>query len=83
MFGFGKSSKQAKRKIPTLQSSSFQWRKSYHWLWALIPVLMMGSYLTQMDQLLPIRTIQLSPVSVDSRIRNASRGCLKLIPCPG
>ena len=60
MFGFRKASKQAKRKMPTLQSSSFQWRKSYNWLWTLVPVLMLGIYLTQMDQLLPIRTILLS-----------------------
>ena len=57
---FGKSSTQAKRKTQSTKSGSFQWKKSYNWGFALIPFLMLGIYLAQMERVLPIRTIQLS-----------------------
>jgi cell division protein FtsQ len=56
----GKRSKQAKRQSPPTQSSSLQWRKSYTWVFLLLPILLGGAYLDQAEQLLPIRTIQLS-----------------------
>ena len=54
------SGKQAKRQSPPTRSSSLQWRKSYNWVFLLLPVLLGGAYLDQAGQLLPIRTIQLS-----------------------
>ena len=57
---FNKSSKQAKRKTPSTKARSFHWQKSYNWGFALIPFLVVGIYLAQLEQLLPIRTIQLS-----------------------
>ena len=60
MFKFGKQSKQAKRKQPAVQPGSFQWRKSYNWIFLLLPILLGGFYLERAEQLLPIRTIKLS-----------------------
>jgi cell division septal protein FtsQ len=56
----GKQGKQAKRKQPAAQPASFQWRKSYNWIFLLVPILLGGFYLERVEQLLPIRTIQLS-----------------------
>jgi len=60
MFKFRKQGKQAKRKQPAAQPGSFQWRKSYNWIFLLLPILLGGFYLDRAEQLLPIRTIQLS-----------------------
>jgi len=60
MFKFRKQSKQAKRKLPEKQPASFQWRRSYNWIFLLLPILLGGLYLERAEQLLPIRTIQLS-----------------------
>jgi cell division protein FtsQ len=60
MFRFRKKATQAKRKTPASQASSFEWRKSYNWVFLLLPILLGGYYLYQMDELLPIRSIQLS-----------------------
>ncbi len=60
MFKFRKKATQAKRKMPASQTSSFQWRKSHNWVFLLLPIMSGGYYLYQMDELLPIRTIQLS-----------------------
>ncbi len=60
MFKFRKQGAQAKRKMPAAQTSSFQWRRSYNWLFLLLPIALAGYSLSRMDELLPIRTIQLS-----------------------
>ena len=60
MFSLRKRSKQAQRKLPAKQPASLQWRKSYNWIFLLLPISMGGVYLDQAEQLLPIRTIQLS-----------------------
>jgi len=60
MFKFRKQAVQAKRKGPAAKKQSFQWRKSYNWVFLLLPIACGGYYLSQMDELLPIRSIQLS-----------------------
>ena len=61
MFKFRKQSNQAKKKVSAASSkNSFQWRKSYNWIFLLLPLMLGGVYLAQADQFLPIRTIQLS-----------------------
>ena len=60
MFKLSKSSGQARRKMPSRPSKSFEWRKSYNWLLLLLPLAPGAAYLTQTDRVLPIRTIQLS-----------------------
>lgn len=60
MFKFRKQGAQAKRKLPASQTSSFQWRRSYNWIFLLLPLAFAGYSLSRMDELLPIRTIQLS-----------------------
>ena len=60
MFKFRKKAVQAKRKIPAKQTSSFQWRKSYNWIFLLIPIAIGAYSVTRMDQMLPIRSIQLA-----------------------
>jgi len=60
MFKIGKQTRQAKRKSTVSPAKSLQWRKSYNWLLLLIPLGFAVAYLSQMEKLLPIRTIQLS-----------------------
>ena len=55
-----KQSNQAKRNMPASTSKSFRWRKSYNWIFLLLPLSLGGVYLSQVEQILPIRTIQLS-----------------------
>lgn len=56
-----RSAKQAQRKKKAAaEPVSMRWRKSYNWLFLLVPVMLAGFYLQQIDQVLPIRTIQLS-----------------------
>ena len=60
MFKLAKKTGQARRKSQPKQRSSFEWRKSYNWVFLLIPLSAAGYYLAQMEALLPIRTIQLA-----------------------
>jgi cell division protein FtsQ len=60
MFKFRKQSNQAKRNLSVAAPKSFKWRKSYNWVFLLLPLLALGGYLKQAGQMLPIRTIQLS-----------------------
>ena len=48
--------RQAQRNTPVSTSPSFQWRKSYNWIFLLLPLILAGAYLTQVEQPLPIRT---------------------------
>ncbi|MDH3633718.1 MAG: FtsQ-type POTRA domain-containing protein [Gammaproteobacteria bacterium] len=52
--------KQAQRNTPASTSPSFQWRKSYNWIFLLLPLMLAVVYLIQVEEPLPIRTIQLS-----------------------
>ena len=60
MFSFRKKASQARRKTSKTESRSFEWRKSYNWIFAVIPVIALAAYVAQMDRVLPIRTIQVS-----------------------
>jgi len=60
MFKFRKQARQARRQLPSRPLRSLQWRKSYNWVFLLPPLLLAGVYLEQVEQLLPIRKIQLS-----------------------
>ena len=60
MFRFRKQGKQAKRKSKAAPPRSFKWRKSYNWLFLLPPLALAGYFLNRVDQILPIRTIQLA-----------------------
>lgn len=55
-----KQGRQAKRNTPASTSKSVRWRKSYNWIFLLLPMSLGGVYLSQLEQVLPIRTIQLS-----------------------
>jgi len=59
MFKFRKQSAQAKRTTPTSQTSSLQWRKSYNWIFLLLPLILAGYSLARVDEMLPIRATQL------------------------
>lgn len=59
MPSFRNQGAQAKRNLPA-QKSSFQWRKSYNWIFLLLPLMLAGVYLERMEQVLPIRSIELS-----------------------
>ena len=54
-----KGNAQARRKVKAQASVNLRWRKSWNWSLLLLPVLLGGLYLDQMEQILPIRTIQL------------------------
>ncbi len=60
MFSFRKKSGQARRKTPKTQTAKLEWRKSYNWVFLLIPLAGAAWYLSQLEALLPIRTIQLA-----------------------
>jgi len=60
MFKFRKQAAQAKRNGSAVPKSSFQWRKSYNWIFLLLPIACGGYYLSRMDEFLPIRSIQLA-----------------------
>jgi cell division protein FtsQ len=56
---FGKqSSSQAKRNL-VKKPATLLWRRSYHWGFLLVPLLLGAIYLSQSNQILPIRNIQL------------------------
>jgi len=60
MFSFHRQSKQAKRKLAKGQPTPAVWRKSYNWIFLLLPLLLAVAYIQQMEQLLPIRKISIS-----------------------
>ena len=60
MFRFRKQGAQAKRKANAIALRPFRWRKSYNWLFLLPPLAMAGYFLNRVDEILPIRTIQLA-----------------------
>ena len=60
MFKLRKQGKQAKRQTPKTRVKTFHWRKSYNWVFLLLPLVAGGAYLEQAERFLPIRTIQLS-----------------------
>ena len=60
MFRFRKQGAQAKRKMPVVKSSSLRWKTSYNWIFLLVPIALTGHYLSRMNELLPIRSIQLA-----------------------
>lgn len=59
MFRFHKRNSQAKRTAPTKQRRPLRWRRSYNWVFLLIPLSIAGGALYRSDDLLPIRSIQL------------------------
>jgi cell division protein FtsQ len=59
MFKFRKQSRfQAKRNLAK-KPAALLWRKSYNWGFLLVPLLLGGVYLSQSNQILPIRNIEL------------------------
>jgi len=54
-----KGNTQAKRKLKAQPALSLRWRKSWNWSLLLLPLLLAGHYLAQMEQVLPVRSIQL------------------------
>jgi len=60
MFRFRKQGTQARRTAKAAAPRRFQWRKAYNWLFLLPPLALAGYFLNRVDELLPIRTIQLA-----------------------
>jgi len=60
MFSFRKQGKQAKRKLGKAKLTPLRWRKSYNWILLLLPLLLGGAYIQQVEQLLPIRKVSIS-----------------------
>ena len=46
--------------MPAPKPPSLRWRKSYNWIFLLLPMILGGIYISQLEKLFPIRTIQLS-----------------------
>lgn len=60
MFRFGKTGAQAKRKAAAAAPRGLRWRRQYNWLFLLPPLLLAGYAVYRVDQLLPIRSIELA-----------------------
>lgn len=60
MFSLARQSKQAKRKLVMKNSPRLVWRKSYNWIFLLLPIALAAAYIRQMDQILPIKNIELA-----------------------
>lgn len=60
MFRIGKPGAQAKRKSKAAAPRTIKWRKSYNWLFLLPPLVLAAYALDRVEQVLPIRTIQLA-----------------------
>ena len=60
MFKFRKTGAQAKRKAAAAAPRKLRWHKAYNWLFLLPPLMLTGYALYRVDQLLPIRSIQLA-----------------------
>lgn len=60
MFRFRKPGAQARRKSKAAAPRPMQWRKSYNWLFLLAPLALAGYGLNRVEQILPIRTIQIA-----------------------
>ena len=60
MFSFRNKAAQAKRELTTANTPEFKWHRSYNWLLLLVPFIGGGVYLSTLDTILPIKTIQLS-----------------------
>lgn len=60
MFKWRKKGSQAKRRQPARQEPSLQWRKSWNWIFLLIPLGLVGAWLSQGEDVMPIRQIHLS-----------------------
>ena len=54
-----KVKKQARRNVKSKPAWSLQWRKSWNFGFLLLPVFLAGHYLSQMEQVMPIHSIQL------------------------
>ena len=54
-----KGKKQASRKQTTRPTVELKWRRSWNWGFLLLPILLGGYQLSQMEQVMPIRSIQL------------------------
>ena len=69
MFKLRKKNTQAKRKQPVRQQRNLQWRKSWNWIFLLIPLAFSGAWLSQGEDVMPIRKIHLSGnfVNLDQR----------------
>ena len=60
MFKFRKQgNSQAKRNLKVQQTTSLRWRKSWNWCFVLVPLIVGAVYLDEVEQILPIRSIQL------------------------
>jgi cell division protein FtsQ len=54
-----KGNAQARRKVKAQPSLSLRWNKSWNWSLLLLPLMLAGHFLAQMQQVLPVRSIQL------------------------
>ena len=54
-----KGKKQARRNRKAEPVVALRWRKSWNWGFLLLPVLLAAQYLGQIEQIMPIRSIQL------------------------
>ena len=60
MFKFRKQTNtQAKRNSKPTAPTGLQWRKSWNWGFLLLPILATGVYLVQLEEVMPVRSIQL------------------------
>lgn len=60
MFKWKSRKSQAQRKLPPVSKPSLRWRKSYNWVFVLVPLAFAAAWVWRLDAIMPIRTIQLA-----------------------
>lgn len=60
MFKWKSRKVQAQRKLPQSPRASLRWRRSYNWIFVLLPFALAATWVWRLDAIMPIRTIQLA-----------------------
>ena len=60
MFKWKSRKVQAQRKLAGAPTTSWRWRKSYNWIFLLVPLAFATAWVWRLDAIMPIRTIQLA-----------------------
>ncbi len=60
MFRWKGRKAQAQRKLTAATSTPLRWRKSYNWIFLLLPLALATAWVWRLDTIMPIRTIQLA-----------------------
>ena len=60
MFKWKSRRAQAQRKLSAARTTPLRWRKSYNWIFLLLPLALASAWIWRLDTIMPIRSIQLA-----------------------